>query len=177
MDESETGQMVLKKVKWTYFDAYLWQTMWNHAKTSQELWMLSSVTLNCQVTKIVINPGFQQIITADQMSQLSQVSCLLITLFKCLYVKVLSVNESLSEWQCHPLSCFGQLTTRLTFPRFSSGKVASSFLIFSANVWQKMKIYMKILRKIRHLDKKRVRWPPINHWPTSTFGASRTRHS
>ena len=24
MDESESGQMVLEKVKWTYFDAYLW---------------------------------------------------------------------------------------------------------------------------------------------------------
>ena len=63
--------------------------------------MLSSVTINCQVTKIVIKPGSQltivstvisvtnvtsphdcsirerpkcQIITADQMSQLSQVS-------------------------------------------------------------------------------------------------------
>ena len=28
-------------------------------QTSQELWMLSSVTLNCQVTKIVMNPGSQ----------------------------------------------------------------------------------------------------------------------
>ena len=36
MDESESGQMVLKKVKWTYFNAYLWQTMWNHAKKSME---------------------------------------------------------------------------------------------------------------------------------------------
>ena len=27
--ENESGQMVLKK--WTYFDAYLYQTMWNHA--------------------------------------------------------------------------------------------------------------------------------------------------
>ena len=25
MNESESGQMVLDKVKWTYFDAYLWQ--------------------------------------------------------------------------------------------------------------------------------------------------------
>ena len=32
-DESQSGQIVLKKVKLTYFDAYLWQTMWNHAKT------------------------------------------------------------------------------------------------------------------------------------------------
>ena len=29
------------------------------SKTSQELRMLSSVTINCQVTKIVINPGSQ----------------------------------------------------------------------------------------------------------------------
>ena len=28
-------------------------------KTSQELRMLSSVTINCQATKIVINPGSQ----------------------------------------------------------------------------------------------------------------------
>ena len=28
-------------------------------KTSQELRMLSSVTINCQVTKFVINPGSQ----------------------------------------------------------------------------------------------------------------------
>ena len=28
-------------------------------KTSQELRMLSSVTIDCQVTKIVINPGSQ----------------------------------------------------------------------------------------------------------------------
>ena len=34
--ESESGQMVLKKVKLTYFDAYLCQTMWNHAKKSME---------------------------------------------------------------------------------------------------------------------------------------------
>ena len=30
--ESESAKIVLKQVKWTYFDAYLWQTMWNHAK-------------------------------------------------------------------------------------------------------------------------------------------------
>ena len=34
--ESESGQMVLKKVKWTYFDAYLCQTMWNIAKKINE---------------------------------------------------------------------------------------------------------------------------------------------
>ena len=36
MDESESGQMLLEKVNWTFFDAYLWQTMWNHAKKSME---------------------------------------------------------------------------------------------------------------------------------------------
>ena len=35
-DESESSKMVLKQVKWAYFDAYLWQTMWNHAKKSME---------------------------------------------------------------------------------------------------------------------------------------------
>ena len=34
----------------------IWQTDY---QTSQELRMLSSVTINCQVTKIVINPGSQ----------------------------------------------------------------------------------------------------------------------
>ena len=29
--------MVLKKVKWTYFDAYLCQTMWNNAKKSMKM--------------------------------------------------------------------------------------------------------------------------------------------
>ena len=41
--ESESGQMVLKKVKVTYFDAYLWQTMWNHAKKSMEESKLSDL--------------------------------------------------------------------------------------------------------------------------------------
>ena len=51
MDESESGQMVLKKVKWTYFDAYLWQTMWNHAKKSMEGSKLSDlVFLQWEVT-------------------------------------------------------------------------------------------------------------------------------
>ena len=36
MDESESGQMVLEKVKWIYFDAYLWQTMLNHAKNQRK---------------------------------------------------------------------------------------------------------------------------------------------
>ena len=40
--------MVLKELKWTYCDAYLWQTMWNHAKTING----SSQTANfCVFTK------------------------------------------------------------------------------------------------------------------------------
>ena len=35
-DESESAKIVLKQVKWTFFYAYLWQTMWNHAKKSME---------------------------------------------------------------------------------------------------------------------------------------------
>ena len=35
-DESESGQMVSKKVKLTYFDVYLSQTMWNHTKKSMK---------------------------------------------------------------------------------------------------------------------------------------------
>ena len=51
MIESESGQMVLKKVKLTYFDAYLWQTMWNHAKKSMEGSKLSDlVFLQWEVT-------------------------------------------------------------------------------------------------------------------------------
>ena len=37
--------------KYTFLHVYI--------KTSQELRMLSSVTINCQVTKIVMNPGSQ----------------------------------------------------------------------------------------------------------------------
>ena len=38
----------------------------------QELRMLSSVTINCQVTKIVINPG-SQLSVLKSLSQMSQV--------------------------------------------------------------------------------------------------------
>ena len=41
-------------------------------KTSQELRMLSSVTINCQVTKIVMNPG-SQLSVLKSVSQMSQV--------------------------------------------------------------------------------------------------------
>ena len=36
LDESESGQMVSEKVKLTYFDVYLSQTMWNHTKNSMK---------------------------------------------------------------------------------------------------------------------------------------------
>ena len=48
--------------------------MFNQSKplkqTSQELRMLSSVTINCQVTKIVMNPGSQLsvLLSVSQMS-------------------------------------------------------------------------------------------------------------
>ena len=36
-----------------------WVVMSQNNETSQELWMLSTVTLDCQVTKIVMNSGSQ----------------------------------------------------------------------------------------------------------------------
>ena len=55
MDESESGQILLEKVKWTFYDAYLWQTMWNHAKKSMEVSKLSdSVFLQCDVRSSVL---------------------------------------------------------------------------------------------------------------------------
>ena len=53
--ESESGQMVLKKVKWTYFDAYLCQTMWNHAKKSmKQVKQLNSLFLQGEVSSAVL---------------------------------------------------------------------------------------------------------------------------
>ena len=47
--------MVLKKVKWTYFGAYLWQTMWNHTKNSmEELKLPDSVFLHGDVRSSVL---------------------------------------------------------------------------------------------------------------------------
>ena len=45
-------------------------------KTSQELRMLSSVTINCQVTKIVMNSGSQlsELYSVSQMSQVSRIA-------------------------------------------------------------------------------------------------------
>ena len=45
-------------------------------KTSQELRMLSSVTINCQVTKIFMNSGSQlsELLSVSQMSQVPGLS-------------------------------------------------------------------------------------------------------
>ena len=45
-------------------------------KTSQELRMLSSVTIDCQVTKIVMNSGSQlsELYSVSQMSQVSRIA-------------------------------------------------------------------------------------------------------
>ena len=51
----ESGQMVLKKVKWTYFDAYLCQTMWNDAKKSMKrLKRPNSLFLQGEVSSAVL---------------------------------------------------------------------------------------------------------------------------
>ena len=50
-DESESCQMVSEKVKFTYFDVYLSQTIWNHTKNSmKELKQPTSVFLQWEVT-------------------------------------------------------------------------------------------------------------------------------
>ena len=47
--------MVLKKVKWTYFDAYLCQTMWNNAKKSMKrLKRPNSLFLQGEVSSAVL---------------------------------------------------------------------------------------------------------------------------
>ena len=46
-------------VYWQHGQTSSHRILSKHKNTSQELRMLSSVTINCQVTKIVINPGSQ----------------------------------------------------------------------------------------------------------------------
>ena len=61
--ESESGQMVLKKVKWTYFDAYLCQTLWNNAKKSMKrLKRPNSLFLHC----VIQQPQYWNAIVMDQ---------------------------------------------------------------------------------------------------------------
>ena len=51
LDESESGQIMSEKVKLTYFDVYLSQTMWNHTKNSMKgLKQPTSVFLQWEVT-------------------------------------------------------------------------------------------------------------------------------
>ena len=51
LDGSESGQMVSKKVKLTYVDVYLSQTMWNHTTNSMKgLKYPTSVFLQWEVT-------------------------------------------------------------------------------------------------------------------------------
>ena len=51
LDESESDQMVSDKVKLTYFDVYLTQTIWNHTKKSMKgLKQPNSVFLQWEVT-------------------------------------------------------------------------------------------------------------------------------
>ena len=58
-------QKVSQKMSWTSQLQSLWYRCYCAIlagflyKTSQELWMLSSVTINCQITKIVMNSGSQ----------------------------------------------------------------------------------------------------------------------
>ena len=44
---------------WTGFELITYNIVGDNDKTSQELRMLSSVTINCQVAKIVMKPGSQ----------------------------------------------------------------------------------------------------------------------
>ena len=50
------GYLLTTLVEYEFFFFFL---EYVHNETSQELRMLSSVTINCQVTKIVMNPGSQ----------------------------------------------------------------------------------------------------------------------
>ena len=61
-DKSESAKIVLKQVKWTFFVAYLWQTMWDHAKKSMEGSKLSdSVILQWDVrSSVLITPKKHQ---------------------------------------------------------------------------------------------------------------------
>ena len=69
-------------------------------KTSQELRMLSSVTLKCQATKIVMNSGFQlsKLLLVSQMSQVSWVVfvtvSVIVFVFVIVFVKCLKGHKS-----------------------------------------------------------------------------------
>ena len=60
-------------------------------KTSQELRMLSSVTINCQITKIVMVSGSQlsELLSVSQMSQVSGLSLLLLSIIVTIVIEIL----------------------------------------------------------------------------------------
>ena len=57
-----------------------------HLQTSQELRMLSSVTINCQLTKIVMNSGSQlsELLSVSQMSQVSRIVFSIVKMVKAI---------------------------------------------------------------------------------------------
>ena len=60
-------------------------------ETSQELRMLSSVTINCQITKIVMVSGSQlsELLSVSQMSQVSGLSLLLLSIIVTIVIEIL----------------------------------------------------------------------------------------
>ena len=62
-------------------------------KTSQELRMLSSVTINCQITKIVMISGSQlsELLSVSQMSQVSGLSLLLLSIIVTIVINVIEI--------------------------------------------------------------------------------------
>ena len=84
-------------------------------ETSQELRMLSSVTINCQITKIVMISGSQLsvLLSVSQMSQVSGLSLLLLSIIVTIVVNVIIFIITHCELQGHLLSCSGQLKTQM----------------------------------------------------------------
>ena len=68
-------------------------------KTSQELRMLSSVTINGQITKIVMNYGSQlsELLSVSQMSQVSGLSLLLLSIIVTIVINVIEILEKILE--------------------------------------------------------------------------------
>ena len=67
--------------------------------TSQELRMLSSVTINCQITKIVMISGSQlsELLSVSQMSQVSGLSLLLLSIIVTIVINVIEILEKILE--------------------------------------------------------------------------------
>ena len=73
------------------FDCGLGSDQSNLLKTSQELRMLSSVTINCRITKIVMNSDSQlsELLSVSQMSQVSGLSLLLLSIIVTIVIEIL----------------------------------------------------------------------------------------